>query len=54
MLSDKNSGDIISKIYLERKNIYNLADFKINCDDQNKVQIVKKIYAIYEDEKDKH
>jgi|TARA_B110001452_G_scaffold243384_1_gene226772 shikimate kinase len=54
LLSDKNSGDIISKIYLERKNIYNLADFKINCDDQNKVQIVKKIYAIYEDEKDKH
>ena len=54
LLNNKNSDDIISKIYLERKNVYNLADFKINCDDRNKVQIVKKIYAIYQNEKNKH
>ena len=31
-----------------RKKIYSLANFKINCDNMNKAQIVEKILLSYE------
>jgi len=38
----------LKKLILQRSIIYNLSDYKINCDRLNKVQIVKKIIKIYE------
>ena len=32
----------------ERKNIYKLANYRINCDDLNKENIAKKIIIFYE------
>ncbi len=36
------------KLHDERKKVYSLADFKINCDFKNKDQIVEEIKKIYE------
>ena len=36
------------KLHDERKKVYSLADFKINCDSKSKDQIVKEIEKIYE------
>ncbi len=48
-LLDKKKLDInIKKIYQTRKNIYRLANFKVNCDNINKTQIVDKILVFYE------
>ena len=38
----------VKKIYRSRKKIYSLANFKINCDNMNKTQIVEKILVFYE------
>ena len=38
----------LKKLILQRSIIYNLSDYKINCDRLNKGQIVKKIIKIYE------
>jgi len=38
----------IKKLILKRSKIYNLSDYKINCDKLDKNQIVKKIVKIYE------
>ena len=38
----------IKEIYNKRKDIYKLADHKINCDNLSKESIVKKIIDIYE------
>ena len=38
----------IKEIYNKRKDIYKLADHKINCDNLSKESIVKKIIEIYE------
>ena len=38
----------INKLYNERKNIYKLAKYKINCNNLNKENIVKKIINFYE------
>ena len=38
----------IEEIYNNRKGIYNLANYKINCDKFTKIDIIKKIAAIYE------
>jgi len=38
----------IEKIYLERKEIYALADFKLDCTKKSKEQIVDEIEKIYE------
>ena len=49
LLGKKNNHLILEKIYKERKNIYKLADHKINCDVfNNKEDIAKKIVEIYE------
>ncbi len=38
----------VKKIYQSRKKIYGLANFKINCDNMSKTQIVDKILVFYE------
>ena len=43
-----NSSEII-KLIIERSKIYNLSDYKINCDKLNKDQIVEKIINFYND-----
>ncbi len=48
LLKDENTQQIINKIYAERKNIYNLAKYKINCNYLKKESIVKKIISFYE------
>ena len=42
-----NSNEI-NKLIIKRSKIYNLSDYKINCDKLDKFQIVKKIIKIYE------
>ena len=46
-----NSSRNLKKIYSERKKIYKLANFKINCDNLHKNRIVKKIINLYEKDK---
>ncbi len=40
----------VKKIYQLRKKFYSLANFKINCDNMNKTQIVEKILVYYENQ----
>ena len=44
----KNNQKNISKIFMERKKIYSLADHEINCDNLNINQISNKIIKLYE------
>ena len=48
LLNQKNLETDVKKIYQMRKKIYGLANFKINCDNMNKSQIVEKILLSYE------
>ena len=48
LLHGENTQIIINKLYTERKNIYKLAKYKINCSNLNKESIVKKIIILYE------
>ena len=48
LLHGENTQIIINKLYAERKNIYKLAKYKINCNNLNKESIVKKILIFYE------
>ena len=48
LLNKKKSYEDVEKIYLTRKKIYSLADFKVNCDNMDKTQIVQKILNFYE------
>ena len=47
LLSAKTIKDV-EKIYLNRKKIYALADYKLNCDSRSKKQIAEEIKKIYE------
>ncbi len=48
-LLDKENNEItINKLYDERKNIYKLANYRINCTNLNKKNIVNKIIIFYE------
>ena len=38
----------LQKLILERSSMYNLSDYKINCDKLDKKQIVEKIINYYE------
>ena len=38
----------LNKLIIKRSTIYNLSDYKINCDKLNKKEIVKKIIELYE------
>ena len=48
LLNKKKLDTSVKKIYRSRKKIYSLANFKINCDNMNKTQIVEKILVFYE------
>ena len=48
LLKDENTEEKIKELYAERKNIYKLAKYKINCNNLSKEKIVKKIISIYE------
>ncbi len=48
LLVNDIDGKKLFKIYLSRKKIYNLADFRIKCDYLKHNQVAKKIINIYE------
>ena len=48
LLSNKSTEKDVEKIYEKRKDIYSLADYRINCNFKNKNEIVKEILKIYE------
>ena len=48
LLYKKNISDTVKKIYLERKKIYNEADYRIKCNFLKSNEIVNKILKIYE------
>ena len=48
LLNKKNSDTDVKKLYQLRKKIYSLANYKINCDNMSKTEIVEKILAFYE------
>ncbi len=48
LLGKKNISETINKIYLERKETYNEASFKINCSFLKPGEIVKEILKFYE------
>ena len=54
LLNQENAEEIIKKLYSERKNIYKLAKYKINCNNLTKEDIAKKIIFFYENYKIKH
>ncbi len=47
-LANNDNRNNLSKIFLERKKIYSLADHEINCDNLNINQISNKIIKLYE------
>ena len=49
MLSSVNLKKTLDDIYENRKKVYNLANFKINCNKISKSELVKKITKIYFD-----
>ena len=48
LLDKENSKIVINKLYEERKNIYKLANYKIDCTDLSKENITNKIIIFYE------
>ena len=48
LLYKKNIRDTIKKIYLERKNIYSEADYRIKCSFLRSNEIVNKVLKLYE------
>jgi len=48
LLNEENAYKIIKKLYEERKNIYKLAEHKVNCNNLTKENIVTKIISFYE------
>ena len=48
LLKEENSQKKITELYAERKDIYKLANHKIECDNLSKKNIAEKIIAIYE------
>jgi len=50
LIASGNAKLIINKLYGERKKIYKLAKYKINCNNLTKENILKKIITLYEKE----
>jgi len=48
LLDKKNNTKKINQIYSERKNIYKLANYRIDCAELDKSNIAKKIITYYE------
>jgi shikimate kinase len=51
LVNSENGEEIIKKLYSERKNIYKLAKYRINCNKMTKEKIVEKIIFFYENYK---
>ena len=51
LLNQQNTEEIIKKLYSKRKNIYKLANYRINCNKMTKEEIAKKIIFFYENYK---
>ena len=47
LLNREKSKETIKKLYSERKSIYKLAKYRINCNGLSKEDIVKKIIIFY-------
>ena len=50
LLDKENSSKIIKKLFTERKDVYELANYKINCNRLTKNDIINKIISIYEEQ----
>ena len=50
LLEEENIKEKLKEIYAKRKNIYNLANYRINCDKLSPNKILEKIMAIYDNE----
>ena len=48
LMNKENNQKKINKLYDDRKNIYKLANHKINCDNLSKKNIAEKIITFYE------
>ena len=48
LINRENSQKKINELYAQRKNIYKLAKYRINCNNLSKENIVKKIITYYE------
>ena len=48
LLKEENNQKKITELYAERKDIYKLANHKIECDNLSKKNIAEKIIALYE------
>ena len=48
LLNKVNSQKELNKLYEDRKSIYKLANYRINCDNLSKKNIAKKIITLYE------
>ena len=48
LLNKGNSKEELEKIYRERKEIYSMADYKIDCNKKDKNEIVEEVKKIYE------
>ena len=48
LINERNSQMQINKLYAERKNVYKLAKYRINCNNLNKEEIANKIIVFYE------
>ncbi len=48
LLNRNNSKEELDKLYKERKEIYSMADYKIDCNKKDKNEIVEEIKKIYE------
>ncbi len=48
LIRNDKSGNVIAKIYNRRKKIYNLANFRIDCDKLSKNDTIENILTIYE------
>ena len=48
LLKNNNIKKKLDELYFKRKKIYNLANFKINCDNLNIYQVGNKIIKLYE------
>ena len=50
LLNGSDKEKKLKKLYNERKNIYEQAKYKVNCSNLSKINISKKIIALYEKE----
>ena len=48
LLKNENVKKKLDELYAKRKNIYNLANYKVDCDKLSMNEIVKKIMTIYD------